>query len=64
MTTIASETTMSATAVAPTEGMATTVLMMEWIVKQLQMLKEKPSQIESQLALGSQRRIQLWGETV
>ena len=48
MTTIASETTMSATAVAPTEGMATTVLMVEWIVKQLQMLKEKQSQIESQ----------------
>ena len=28
--------------------MATTVLMVEWIVKQLQMLKEKQSQIESQ----------------
>ncbi len=48
MTTIVSETTMSATAVAPTEGMATTVLMVEWIVKQLQLLKEKQSQIESQ----------------
>ncbi len=48
MTTIASESMMPATAVAPTEGMATTVLMVEWIVKQLQMLKEKPSQIESQ----------------
>ncbi len=48
MTTIASETTKSATAVAPTFGMATIVLMVEWIVKQLQMLKEKQSQIESQ----------------
>ena len=48
MTTIASITTKSATAVAPTEGMATIVLMVEWIVKQLQMLQEKQSQIESQ----------------
>ncbi len=48
MTTIASESIMSATTVAPTKGMATTVLMVEWIVKQLQMLKEKQSQIESQ----------------
>ncbi len=48
MTKIASITMMPATAVAPTEGMATTVLMVEWIVKQLQMLKEKQSQIESQ----------------
>ena len=48
MTTIASESMMPATEVAPTEGMATTVLMVEWIVKQLQMLKEKQSQIESQ----------------
>ncbi len=48
MTTIASESTMSATAVAPTEEMATSVLMVEWIVKQLQFLKEKQGQIESQ----------------
>lgn len=48
MSTIASESMMPATGVAPTEGMATTVLMVEWIVKQLQMLKEKQSQIESQ----------------
>ncbi len=47
MTTIASETTMSATAVAPIEGMATTVLMVEWMVKQLQLLKEKQRQIEA-----------------
>ncbi len=39
---------MPATEVAPTEEMATTVLIVEWIVKQLQMLKEKQSQIESQ----------------
>ncbi len=45
MTTIASETTRSATAVAPTFAMATILLMVEWIVKQLQMLKEKQSQI-------------------
>ena len=48
MTRIASETTMSGTAVAPTEEMATILLMVEWIVKQLQLLKEKQSQIESQ----------------
>ena len=48
MTTIASPSTMSATAVAPTEEMATSVLMVEWIVKQLQLLKQKQSQIESQ----------------
>ena len=39
---------MSATAVSPTAEMATSVLMVEWIVKQLQLLKEKQSQIESQ----------------
>ncbi len=39
---------MSATAVAPTEGMATNVLMVEWIVKQLQLLKNKQIQIEEQ----------------
>ena len=48
MTTIASITTMSPTAVAPTEEMATSVLMVEWIVKQLQVLKKKQGQIESQ----------------
>ncbi len=48
MTRIASITTSSATAVAPTEEMATSVLMVEWIVKQLQLLKEKQGQIESQ----------------
>ena len=48
MTTIASPSTMSATAVAPSEQMATSVLMVEWIVKQLQLLKQKQSQIESQ----------------
>ncbi len=48
MTTIASESTSSATTVAPTEEMATSVLMVEWIVKQLQFLQEKQSQIESQ----------------
>ncbi len=48
MTTIACASTMSATAVAPTEEMATSVLMVEWIVKQLQFLKEKQGQIESQ----------------
>ena len=48
MTTIASESTMSVTAVAPKAEMATSVLMVEWIVKQLQFLKEKQSQIESQ----------------
>ena len=39
---------MSPTAVAPTEEMATSVLMVEWIVKQLQVLKKKQGQIESQ----------------
>ena len=48
MTTIASASTMSATAVAPTEEMATSVLMVEWTVKQLQLLKQKQSQIEEQ----------------
>ena len=48
MTTIASESTMSTTAVAPTKEMATSVLMVEWMVKQLQLLKEKQGQIESQ----------------
>ena len=48
MTKIASETTMSTTAVSPTAEMATSVLMVEWIVKQLQLLKKKQSQIESQ----------------
>ena len=48
MTTIASPSTISATAVAPTEEMATSVLMVESIVKQLQLLKEKQGQIESQ----------------
>ena len=48
MTTIASTSTMSATAVAPLEEMATSVLMVEWIVKQLQLLKKKQGQIESQ----------------
>ncbi len=48
MTTIASESTRAVTAVAPPQAMATSVLMVEWIVKQLQLLKEKQSQIESQ----------------
>ena len=39
---------MSTTAVAPTEEMATSLLMVEWIVKQLQLLKDKQSQIEVQ----------------
>ncbi len=47
MTTIASESTMSITAVAPKAEMATTVLMVEWMVKQLQLLKEKQRQIEA-----------------
>ncbi len=47
MTTIASESTMSVTAVAPKAEMATTVLMVEWMVKQLQLLKEKQRQIEA-----------------
>ncbi len=48
MTTITSPTTMSATAVAPTEEIATSVLMVEWIIKQLELLKKKQGEIESQ----------------
>ncbi len=48
MTTITSPPTMSATAVAPTEEIATSVLMVEWIIKQLELLKKKQGEIESQ----------------
>ncbi len=47
MTINASESTMSVTTVELTEEMATTVLMVEWMVKQLQLLKEKQRQIET-----------------
>ena len=46
MNKIASPSTMSTTTVAPTEEIATTVLMVEWMVKQLQLLKKKQSEIE------------------
>ncbi len=46
MSTIASTSTRAATAVAPTEEMATSVLMVELIVKQLQLLKKKQVEIE------------------
>ena len=38
---------MSVTTVELTEEMATTVLIVEWMVKQLQLLKEKQRQIEA-----------------
>lgn len=47
MTINASITTMSVTTVELTEEMARTVLMVEWMVKQLQLLKEKQRQIEA-----------------
>ncbi len=47
MTIIASESTMSVTTVEQKEEMATTVLMVEWMVKQLQFLQEKQRQIEA-----------------